>query len=95
MPDYRSLRYLTSPNLPRSDAENHAPGVENGGPMFVMNPLSHRCCQHNHSHGWPNFVEHLWMTTSDNGLCASMYGPSVVRAQAAAGVGVEIEEVTR
>ena len=63
MPDYRALRYLISPNLVRSNRQNHAPGVENIGPMFVMNPLSHRCCQHNHSVAWPRFVEHLWMAT--------------------------------
>jgi len=95
MPDYRSLRYLVSPNLVRSDRRDHAPGIENIGPMFVMNPLSHRCCQHNHSVAWPRFVEHLWMATQDNGICASLYGPSSVRAKVADGVEVHIEESTR
>ena len=95
MPDYRSLRYLVSPNLVRSNRMSHAPGIENMGPMFVMNPLSHRCCQHNHSIGWPSFVEHLWMATSDNGLCASVYGPSTVKAKVANGKNVNIEENTR
>ena len=95
MPDYRALRYLTAPNLPQSDADNHAPGVDNSGPQFAMNALSHRCCQHNHSQGWPRFVEHLWMATADNGLCATMYGPCVVRAKVANGVDASIEENTR
>jgi DUF1680 family protein len=95
MPDYRALRYLTSPNLVRSDAQNHAPGVENGGPMFAMNPLSHRCCQHNHTQAWPRLVESLWMATADNGLCAAMYGPCVVQAKVAGGAEVRIQEVTR
>ena len=95
MPDYRSLRYLVSPNLVRSNRRNHAPGIENIGPMFVMNPLSHRCCQHNHSVAWPRFVEHLWMATPDNGICAPLYGPSSVRAKVADGVEVHIEESTR
>ncbi|MGI9455037.1 MAG: beta-L-arabinofuranosidase domain-containing protein, partial [Aeoliella sp.] len=93
--DYRALRYLTSPNLATSDRQDHAPGVENIGPMFVMNPLSHRCCQHNHSLAWPRFVEHLWMATPDNGLCAALYGPSIVNASVGEGATAQIEEVTR
>lgn len=94
-PNYRALRYLTSPNLVSSDSGNHAPGVENSGPMFTFNPLSHRCCQHNHTQGWPRFVEHLWMATNDNGLCAAYYGPSMVEAVVADAVPVRIVETTR
>lgn len=43
-PDYRALRYLTAPNQVTSDAQNHAPGVANEGPFFLMNPFSSRCC---------------------------------------------------
>ncbi|MGI9427319.1 MAG: beta-L-arabinofuranosidase domain-containing protein [Bythopirellula sp.] len=93
--DYRALRYLTSPNLVTSDGQDHAPGVENIGPMFVMNPLSHRCCQHNHSQAWPRFVEHLWMATPDDGLCAVHYGPSVVKGVVGEKVETQIEAVTR
>jgi len=93
--DYKTLRYLTSPNLVTSDQHDHSPGVENTGPMFVMNPLSHRCCQHNHSQAWPRFVEHLWMATPDNGLCASLYGPSMVTAKIGENATAQIEAVTR
>ena len=52
MPDMRSLRYITSPNMVMSDSENHKPGIDNAGPFLAMNPFSSRCCQHNHaSHG--------------------------------------------
>ena len=94
-PDHRSLRYLTSPNLVSSDSRNHAPGIENIGPMFNFNPLSHRCCQHNHTQGWPRFVEYLWMATNDNGLLAGCYGPSVVEADVGEGIGVRVVETTR
>ena len=94
-PDYRALRYLTSPNMVTSDRHDHSPGVENIGPMFVMNPFSHRCCQHNHTQAWPRFVEHLWMATPDNGLCAAMYGPSTVTAKIGEKATAQIEEVTR
>lgn len=94
-PDYRSLRYLTSPNQVSSDSRNYSPGIENIGPMFTFNPLSHRCCQHNHALGWPGFVECLWTATHDNGLCAAYYGPSAVEAVVGEGVAVRIEETTR
>jgi hypothetical protein len=79
--DYRALRYLTSPNMATSDAISHAPGVENGGPFLLMNPLSHRCCQHNHSHGWTSFTKSLWAATTDGGVCASLYAPCEVTAR--------------
>lgn len=95
LPNYRALRYLTSPNLVTSDRHNHAPGIENVGPMFVMNPLSHRCCQHNHSQAWPRFVEHMWTATPDNGLCATLHGPSHVTAKVGESSTAQIEAVTR
>ena len=79
--DMRALRYLTAPNMVVSDAKNHAPGVQNRGPFFMMNPFSQRCCQHNHSMGWPYYAKHLWLATPDNGLCAALYSASEVTAQ--------------
>jgi hypothetical protein len=93
--DLKALRYLTAPNQPLSDARPKNPGVENGGPMFQMNPHRHRCCQHNVGHGWPYFVEHLWMAAPDDGLAAVMYGPCRVRATVGDGVDVEVVEHTR
>ncbi len=92
MPDFKSLRYLTAPNMVLSDAENHAPGIDNGGPFLMMNPFSSRCCQHNHSHGWPYFTKHLWMATPDNGVCAAMYSASEVNVKVAGGKEVHFVE---
>ena len=95
MPDFTSLRYLTAPNHVISDSKNHAPGVDNGGPFLMMNPFSSRCCQHNHSHGWPYFNKHLWMATPDNGVCAAMYSASEVRVKVGDGTLVRIAEETQ
>lgn len=92
MPDFSSLRYLTAPNMIASDRYNHAPGFQNNGPFTMMNPLSNRCCQHNHSHGWPYFAENLWMATADNGLVAAMYSASEVTAKVGGGQTVTIAE---
>ena len=93
--DFRALRYLTAPNMPLSDKASKSPGVQNGGPMFLMDPTSHRCCQHNFGHGWPYFVTHLWSATADDGLAAVLYGASELRAKVADGTLVTIAEQTR
>jgi hypothetical protein len=80
MPDFKSLRYLTAPNMVMSDSRNHAPGIQNEGPFLMMNPFSSRCCQHNHAQGWPYYAEHLWMATPDNGIAAMLYNSSEVTA---------------
>jgi hypothetical protein len=93
-PDLRALRYLTAPNMVVSDAKNHAPGIQNGGPFLLMNPFSSRCCQHNHSMGWPYFNKHLWLATPDNGLCAAVFSASEVSAQVGDGGQVRVTEET-
>ncbi|HUC83699.1 MAG TPA: beta-L-arabinofuranosidase domain-containing protein [Candidatus Acidoferrales bacterium] len=94
-PDLRALRYLTAPNLVVSDAKNHSPGIENGGPFLMMNPFSSRCCQHNFSMGWPYFDKHLWLATPDDGLCATVYSPNEMSARAGDGTKVSFTENTR
>jgi hypothetical protein len=94
MPDFTALRYLTAPNMVVSDGKNHAPGIENGGPFLMMNPFSSRCCQHNHSHGWPYFNKHLWMATPDNGVCAALYSASEVAVKVGDGTQIQIGEET-
>src|SRR5690606_1465321 len=94
MPDFKSLHYITSPNMALLDAENHSPGIANSGPFLMMNPFSSRCCQHNHSQGWPYFIENLWMATPDNGVVAAMYGASKVIVKVGDGTEVTIEETT-
>ena len=95
MPDFSALRYLTAPNHVISDSKNHAPGIDNGGPFLMMNPFSSRCCQHNHSHGWPYFNKSLWTATPDNGVCAAMYSASEVRMKVGNGTVVQFAEETQ
>lgn len=95
MPDFKALRYLTAPNQVVSDSANHAPGVQNGGPFMMMNPFSCRCCQHNHSHGWPFFNKSLWMATPDNGICAAIYSACEASIKVGDGTVVRLTEETR
>ncbi len=93
--DLKSLRYLTAPNQALSDRHNKSPGIQNRGAMFLFDPRSHRCCQHNIAHAWPYFAEHLWMATPGGGLAAVLYAPCRVTAKVADGQEVAIEETTR
>lgn len=92
--DLRALRYLTGGNHAVSDAPSKSPGIENGGPMYLMDPWDHRCCQHNIGHGWPYMTESLWMATNGNGLAALILCPSTVTAKVGDGTSTTIETVT-
>ena len=94
MPDFRALRYLTAPNMVVSDSTNHSPGIQNEGPFLMMNPFSSRCCQHNHSQGWPYYAEHLWMATPDDGVAAVMYSSSTLRVRVGGRGGARGGEVS-
>ena len=92
--DLKALRYLTAPNMALSDSASKSPGLQNSGPMLRMDPWMHRCCQHNIGHGWPKFVQHLWLAGPENGLVVAMYAPSAVEAKVGSGQVVRITEET-
>ncbi len=94
MPDFKSLRYITSPNHVLSDSENHHPGIDNRGPFLSMNPFSSRCCQHNHTQGWPYFVENLIYATPDKGVAAVIYGACDAIIKVGDGTEIKIAEDT-
>eukprot|EP01119_Soliformovum_irregulare_P019471 TRINITY_DN6172_c0_g1_i3.p1 TRINITY_DN6172_c0_g1~~TRINITY_DN6172_c0_g1_i3.p1 ORF type:complete len:404 (+),score=111.86 TRINITY_DN6172_c0_g1_i3:974-2185(+) len=53
----------------------------NDGPeanMFGIAP-NYGCCTANYPQGWPKYVSHMWMVTSDQ-LVAVSHGPSMVKA---------------
>lgn len=92
--DLKALRYLTAGNHAVSDAPSKSPGIENGGPMYLMDPWDHRCCQHNIGIGWPYLTEYLWMATNGNGLASAILAPSTVTAKVGDGTRVSIETKT-
>lgn len=94
MPDFKALRYITSPNMVQSDSKNHNPGIDNSGPFLSMNPFSSRCCQHNHAQGWPYYSENLIYATPDNGIAAVIYGACTADVKVADGKKVTVSEVT-
>jgi hypothetical protein len=93
-PDMKALRYLTASNMPQSDQKSKAPGIQNSGPMLLMSPHIHRCCQHNAGHGWPYYAQNLWYATPDNGLAAVLYSAGKVTAKVGKGTEVTLNENT-
>jgi hypothetical protein len=92
--DMKSLRYITCPNGVTADAENHHPGIDNRGPFLTMNPFSSRCCQHNHGHALPYYLQNLVMASNDNGLAAVMYNSCVTTAKVGDGTEVILNQET-
>ena len=93
-PDMKALRYITSPNGVVADGENHAPGIANEGPFLTMNPFSSRCCQHNHGHALPYYIQNLVVASNDNGLAAIMYNSCITSAKVGDGTKVTLTEET-
>ncbi len=93
-PDMKALRYITSPNGVVADGKNHAPGIANEGPFLAMNPFSSRCCQHNHGHALPYYLQNLVMASNDNGLGAIMYNSCVTTAKVGEGTEIRLTEET-
>jgi len=93
--DMKALRYITCPNEVTGDNKNHAPGIANEGPFLAMNPFSSRCCQHNHGHALPYYLQNLVMASNDNGLAAIMYNSCTTTAKVGNGIKVSLSEETK
>lgn len=93
-PDMKSLRYITCPNGVTADGENHAPGIDNHGPFLTMNPFSSRCCQHNHGHALPYYLQNLVMASNDNGLAVIMYNSCVAKAKVGSNTEITLVQET-
>ncbi|MDI6698157.1 MAG: glycoside hydrolase family 127 protein [Candidatus Saccharicenans sp.] len=80
-PDLKALHYLTAANLISCDSSGEH-DFQNSGQLLSFDPWKYRCCQHNVAFGWPYYIEHLWLATSDQGVAAIFYGPSAVNFKA-------------
>jgi DUF1680 family protein len=80
-PDLKALHYLTAANLISCDSSGDH-DFQNSGTLLSFDPWKYRCCQHNVAFGWPYYIEHLYLATSDNGLATIFYGPSMVNFKA-------------
>ena len=95
-PDHKGLHYVTCANCIQLDNEKKGRQFDNKFPMLAFKPGIHdyRCCPHNYGMGWPYYAEELWLATADQGLCASLYAASEVKAKVAGGTEVSLAEET-
>lgn len=95
--DFKMMCYYQSPNringlLP--SAAPIAPGHD--ASPYIFRPTGHPvlCCVGNVNRAIPNYIMHMWMTTLDNGIAATLYGPSEVKTTVSNGVGITIKTET-
>src|SRR5208282_5948966 len=95
--DFRTMCYYQSPNRIQSAAlpceQPNSPGPE-GNRFHPLGCPTVLCCVGNINRIIPNFIIHMWMATRDNGLAATLYGPSEVTAMVGAGIPVRIDTTT-
>ncbi|MDE1163376.1 MAG: glycoside hydrolase family 127 protein [Acidobacteriaceae bacterium] len=81
--DWKGLQYFSCPNqVVASESSNHNK-LKHGNYWMAYQPNPGRgtaCCGGNVHRLFPNYAMRMWMTTSDGGLVAAMYGASSVSA---------------
>jgi hypothetical protein len=95
--DFQTMCYYQSPNRLRSDSlpaeQPKAPGL--GAIRFDrLGYPPVLCCVGALNRILPSYIIHMWMATRDNGLAATLYGPSTVSALAGEGVPVKVSTTT-
>ena len=94
--DFKQFQYYTLPNAPVAKRNNRGvlPFRDDHGDDLLVSPHSgFHCCCYNLHMGWPKYVQHSWMATSDGGLAAVAYGPTEVSAKIN-GTSVTVTEET-
>ena len=85
-PDWKGIQYFGSPNQVLANL-NCDHGTERwfGSRRLAYQPNPAQligCCGGNVHRFFPNYVLNMWMQTKDNGLAATLFGPSTVTAKA-------------
>jgi len=95
-PQQKVCHYITCANSIQLDDSVKGNDFDNHFAMLALKPGIHeyRCCPHNYGMGWPYYTQEMWLATADNGLCASLYGESEVKAKVGDGTVVTIAQQT-
>jgi hypothetical protein len=97
--DYQTMAYYQSPNriaeLLPAETPGH-PGASGGASSYIFRPLGHDvlCCVGNLTRAVPNYIMHTWMGTTDKGIAATLYGPSIVKTPVGKNVPLTITSET-
>ncbi len=79
--EFKQFQYYTLPNVPvaRANRRGTLPFADDHGDDLLASPHSgFHCCCYNLHMGWPKYVQHAWMATTDGGIAAMAYGPTEV-----------------
>jgi uncharacterized protein len=83
--DWKGIQYFGSPNQVLANLNcDHATERWFGSRRLAYQPNPAQligCCGGNVHRFFPNYVLNMWMQTKDNGLAATLYGPSTVTAK--------------
>lgn len=75
--DFRSLQYFSSVNQFIATGTSNHNIYKHGSTWMAYRPTHEtECCSGNINRMLPNFVSRMWMTDSEGGLVAAIYGPS-------------------
>ncbi len=95
--DFKTMSYYQSPNRLGegliAQPPRHPPG---GFASYRFSPLGHEvlCCVGNLNRVIPNYIMNMWMRTPDNGIAATLYGPSRLTTTLPDGAAIQFESVT-
>ena len=75
--DFRSLQYFSSVNQFIATGTSNHNIYKHGSTWMAYRPTHEtECCSGNVNRMLPNFVSRMWMTDSEGGAVAALYGPS-------------------
>lgn len=95
--DFKTMSYYQSPNRLMESMIAEPPRNPPGGyESYRFSNLGHKvlCCVGNINRVIPNYIMHMWMKTPDNGIAATLYGPSRLSTHLAGVLPIELECVT-
>jgi len=78
--DFRAVQYFSSTNQVIVAKNSNQNQYYKGGGDMAFSPLWWtECCSGNINRAMPNFIGRMWMKTADNGIVATMFGPSQLK----------------
>ena len=89
----KGIQYYTVPNNVIAINGNHGFNQDYANATLPGPNSGFPCCRYNFHMGWPKFVQNSWAATSDGGLAAMAYAPTVMNTLVA-GNQVQITEDT-